>query len=99
MPSVSDEIGLMIASDLPEALDLLEVKRSQDGGPYTSRTRIGWAIIVPLRHRHLGPRATRFFVKVDTDLQQMVEGFYSRVFSESIAESKTELFQDERRFM
>ncbi|KAL9986036.1 hypothetical protein ACROYT_G000097 [Oculina patagonica] len=99
LPSVSAEIGLLIASDVPEALDSLEVKNSQDGGPYASRTRIGWVVNGPLRRHHQGPRAASFFVEVDTELQEMVEGFYNRDFSESIADSKTELSQDERRFM
>ena len=99
LPNVSAEIGLLIASDVPEALDPLEVKISQDGGPYASRTRIGWAVNGPLKRHHQGPRVTSFFVKVDAELQEMVEGFYNCDFSESIADSKTELSQDERRFM
>ena len=34
IPEVVAEIGLLIASDVPKALDLLEVKHSQNGGPY-----------------------------------------------------------------
>ena len=33
LPNVSAEIGLLIASDVPEALDPLEVKNSEHGGP------------------------------------------------------------------
>lgn len=40
---------LLIASDVPEALDPLEVKNSQHGGPYTTRTRLGWAVNGPLK--------------------------------------------------
>ena len=36
LPKVDAEIGLLIASDVPEVLDPLEVKHSQDGGPYAS---------------------------------------------------------------
>lgn len=41
IPQVVAEIGLLIASDFPKALDLLEVKHSQNGGPYATRTRMG----------------------------------------------------------
>ena len=51
IPHVDTEIGLLIASDVPEALDPIEVKHSQNGGPYAAGTRIGWAINGPL-----GPR-------------------------------------------
>ena len=48
LPNVSAEIGLLIASDVPEALDPLEGKNSEHGGPYASRTRIGWVVNGPL---------------------------------------------------
>ena len=99
MPSVKAEIGLLIASDVPEALDPLEVKHSKDGGPYATRTRLGWAVNGPLtRYHHSSCRAS-FFVKDDTQLQQMIGNFYNRDFSESIADGKMELSRDERRFM
>jgi len=75
LPNVSAEIGLLIASDVPEALDPLEVKNSEHGGPYASRTRIGWVVNGPLGRYHQGSHATSFFVKADTELQQMVEDY------------------------
>ena len=38
---VDAEIGLLIVSDVPEALDPVEIRYSENGGPYASRTRIG----------------------------------------------------------
>ena len=37
-------MGLLIAADVPEALDSLEVNPSHEGSPYTTRTCIGWAV-------------------------------------------------------
>ena len=37
IPQVDAEIGLLIASDVPEALDPVEMRHSRDGGPYASR--------------------------------------------------------------
>ena len=99
LPNVSAEIGLLIASDVPEALDPLEVKHSEHGGPYASRTRIGWVVNGPLGRYHQGPHSTSFFVKADTELQQMVENYCNLDFNESIADIRTDLSQDERRFM
>ena len=97
--NISAEIGLLIASDVPEALDPLEVKNSEHGGPYASRTRIGWVVNGPLGRYHQAAHSTSFFVKADTELQQMVENYYNLDFNESIADNSTELSQDERRFM
>ena len=74
------------------------MKNSQHGGPYATRTRLGWAVNGPLKRDRRGLRATSFFAKADTELRQMVEDFYNRDFGESIADSKTEPSQEECRF-
>ncbi|PFX26292.1 putative PPE family protein PPE24 [Stylophora pistillata] len=51
------EIGLLIGSDVSEALDPVEIRHSENGGPYASRTRIGWAVNGPLGHRRHGSQA------------------------------------------
>ena len=99
LPTVNAKIGLLIACNVPEALDPLEAKNSQHGGPYATRTHLGWAVNGPLKRNRRGLRATSFFPKADTELCQMVEDFYNRDFGESIADSKTEPSQAERRFM
>ena len=77
-------------SDVPQVLDPLEIKHSQDGVPYASRTRIGWAVNGPLgRHRHYS-QASEFFAKADIQLQRMVEEFYNQDFTDSIVNNKTE---------
>ena len=91
LPTVSAEIGLLIASDLLEALDPLEVKNSKHGGPYALRTRIGWVVNGPLGRYHQGPHSTSVFVKADTELQQMVENYCELGFNESITDNRTEL--------
>ena len=84
------EVGLLIASDVPQVLDPLEIKHSQDGVPYASRTRIGWAVNGPLgRHLHYS-QASGFFAKADNQLQRMVEEFYNQDFTDSIVNNKTE---------
>ena len=99
LPTVNAKTGLLIACNVSEALDPLEVKNSQHGGPYATRTHLGWAANDPLKRNRRGLRATSFFPKADTELCQIVEDFYNRDFGESIADSKTEPSQAERRFM
>ena len=96
---VSAEIGLLTASDVSEALDPVEVKNSEHGGPYASGTRLGWVVNGPLARYQHGSHATSFFVKADTELQQMGEDYYNLDFNESIADKRTELSPDERRFI
>ena len=50
------------------------------------------------RCRH-GSQAVSSFVKVDPQLQHMVENFYNRDFADSFADDTTEMSQDERCFM
>ena len=99
IPHVDAEIGLLIASDVPEALDPVEMRHSRDGGPYASRTRIGWAVNGPLGRCRKGSQTSGFFVKVDPQLQLMVENFYNHGFADTFADDTTEMSQDERRFM
>ena len=44
-------------------------------------------------------RATSFFVKADPELQRMVKDFYDSGFSESSADDRPEMSQEELRFL
>ena len=60
LPNVSAEIGLLIARHVPETLDPLEVKNSEHGGPYASRTRIGCVVNGPLGRYHRGSHTMNY---------------------------------------
>ena len=99
IPQVDAEIGLLIASDVPKALDPVEVKHSQNGGPYATRTRMGWAVNGPLGRLRGRSYTSSFFLKVDPQPQQMVESFYDRDFVDVFPDDMKEMSQDEHRFM
>lgn len=99
LPEVDAEIDLLIACDVPTVFDPLEVRHSEDGGPYASRTSIGWVVNGPLGRHHEGPRATSFFIKADPEFHQMVRDFYNGGFSESRADDKPEMSQEELHFL
>ena len=99
IPQVDAEIGLLIASDVPKALDPVEVNHSPNGGPYATRTRMGWAVNGPLGRMRGRSHTSSFFLKVDPQLQQMVESFYNRDFADVFADGTKEMSQDEHRFM
>ena len=66
-----------------------ETKLSRDGGPYASRTLIGWAVNGPLGRQRHDLQASGFFAKADLQLQRMVEDFYNQDFTDSIINDKT----------
>jgi hypothetical protein len=41
LDQIEAEVGLLIGSDVPEALEQKEIRKSQDGGPYATRTIFG----------------------------------------------------------
>ena len=90
------EIGLLVACDVPTIFDPLEVKHSQNGGPYASRTSMGWVVNGPLGYYHRGPHAASFLIKADPEFHQMVKDFYDSGFSESSADDKPEMSQEEQ---
>jgi len=89
LPCLDTEVGLLLASEVPKALDPLEIKHSQDGGPYASRTQISWAVNSPLGRCHHSSQPSSFLVKVDHQLQQMIEDFYNHDFTDPTIDSKT----------
>ena len=48
LPEIDAEIGLLIGSDVPEALQPMEVCPSENGGPFATRTVLGWVLNGPL---------------------------------------------------
>lgn len=48
LPEINTEIGLLIDTNVPEALEPLQVIRSVNGGPYSIRTVLGWTVNGPL---------------------------------------------------
>ena len=47
VPTIDAEIGLLIGSDVPQALEPLEVRRSDQGGPNATKTTLGWVFNGP----------------------------------------------------
>ena len=95
--NIDAEVDLLIACDVPEALDPQEVRHSQNGGPYASKTILGWTINGPLwspQERHKS-----FSVKTDPEsLIEMIEEYYNRDFNDTASDSPT-LSVDEQRFV
>jgi len=48
IPHIDADVGLLIGSDAPEILEPKQVIPSQNGGPYATRTTLGWVVNGPL---------------------------------------------------
>lgn len=48
LPQIDSEIELLIGTNVPRALEPLEVVCSVDGGPFATRTMLGWTVNGPL---------------------------------------------------
>ena len=98
LPLVDAQIGIFIASDVPKALDPIEVRNSENGGLYATKTLLGWAINGPLFRQNKAKRIENFSVNADVKLNQLMDAIKG-VFNESISDIKTEMSQEEAQFM
>ena len=96
IPSVDAEVGLLIGSDVPEALQPREVRKSKDGGPFATRTIFGWVINGPLGRKG-SQRHIANFVQADAQLNQQFQQFCNREFNDSIYETKMSMSQNDQR--
>ncbi|XP_067047856.1 uncharacterized protein [Acropora muricata] len=93
---IDARVGLLIGHDVPKALEPKEVKESQDGGPYATRTLFGWAINGPLGRNGNATRTTNF-IRRDAELDHMFQRFCNMEFSDSLLDSKREMSLDDKR--
>ncbi|KAK3735155.1 hypothetical protein QZH41_020254, partial [Actinostola sp. cb2023] len=96
IPSIEAEIGLLIGSDAPQILQPKEVRESDNGGPYATRTVLGWVLNGPLG-REKNKAATANFVDSDTELSKQFSEYCNLEFNDSTYEPKTSMSQNDRR--
>ena len=93
---IDAKVGLLIGSDVPEALQPQEIRESKDGGPFATQTIFGWVLNGPLgRKSNHVPTAN--FVEANDQLNRQFEEFCNREFDDSIYESKTLMSQNDQR--
>ena len=84
IPQVYAEIGLVIDSDVPKALDPMKVKHSQNGGPYSTRTRMCWAVNGSLERFRGRSHTSNFFLKVAASLSKWWRAFITMTLFTSL---------------
>ena len=68
IPNTDADASLLIGSDIPEILELKQVIPSQNGGPYATRTTLGWVVIGKLGKVMNANIPTANFIKADLRL-------------------------------
>ncbi len=81
---------------MPQALEPKEVRESQNGGPYATRTLLGWAINGPLGRTGKAKRITNF-VRADTALDHQFQRFCNMEFNDSLLDNERALSLEDRR--
>ena len=98
IPQIDADVGLLIGSDVPEALQPLEVRRSNNGGPFAARTIFGWVLNGPLgRTLNQSPTSNLVDASFKLELNQQFESFCNMEFNDSIYDPKTSLSQNDRK--
>ena len=93
---IDARVGVLIGHDVPKALEPKEVKESQDGGPYATRTLLGWAINGPLGGNGNGACTTNF-IRRDAELDHMFQRFCNMEFNDSLLDNTKEMSLDDKR--
>ena len=96
IPEIDAEVSLLIGSDVPQALEPLEIRRGQRGEPYATRTALGWVVNGPIGRTGSAPHSASF-ITADVQLNEQFEKFCNMEFNDSAFSSKTSMSQEDRR--
>ena len=74
IPRINAEVGLLIGSDVPVVLQPREVRESRNGGPFATRTILGWVLNGPLGRKG-NQISNANFVQANVQLNRQFEQF------------------------
>ena len=84
IPNIDADVSLLIGSDAPEILEPKEVIPSQNGGPYATRTTLGWVVNGPLGKVTNANTRTANFIKADLRLNEQFQSYCDMEFNDSV---------------
>lgn len=96
LPEINAKVELLIGNDVPKALQPIEVRESKDGGPYATRTLLGWTVNGPLNTKG-NCKPTANFIRADANLHEEFERFCNQEFDDAKMDSNATLSQEDRR--
>ncbi|KAL9989490.1 hypothetical protein ACROYT_G004049 [Oculina patagonica] len=94
---IDAEIGLLIGSDVPEALQPKEMRPSENGGPFATLTVLGWVLNGPLGRSTTTKVSTVNFLQGTKTLDEQFHDFCNQEFNDSSYESKTSMSLNDRK--
>ena len=95
LPRIKAEVGLLIGCDAPEALQPREVIESRHGGPYVTRTILGWVVSGPI-HKMDETHVVNF-INAETRLNKQFEKFCNLEFNNSSYSTKAAMSKNEKK--
>ena len=97
LPEIDAEIGLLIGSDVPEALQPMEVRQSENGGPFATRTILGWVLNGPLGRERKATSSTSNFLQTTVNLEQQFKNYCNLEFNDTSYDPKPSMSQNDKR--
>ena len=94
---IEADVGLLIGCDVPEVLEPIEIRRSQNGGPYATRAIFGWVINGPLGRNGTSESTTNFVQAVNVSLEKQFESFCNREFMDTEYSSRPSFSREDNR--
>ncbi len=96
LESIQADIGLLIGSNVLQALQPCEIRQSQNGGPFATRTVLRWVLNGPLgRDQTKIPTAN--FVQANQTLDQQFESYCNLEFNDFKYDAKPTMSQNDRK--
>ena len=96
LPTINSNVGLLIGSDVPEALGPKEIRPS-NGGPYATRAILGWVVNRPLGRIHSSAPATANFVRADAELTEQFRSYCNMEFNDSVYRNDISMSSNDKR--
>jgi len=99
IPNIDADVGLLIGSDAPEILEPKQVIPSQNGGPYATRTTLGWVVNGPLGKVTNTNTCTANLIKADLRLNEQFQTYCDMEFNDLAYSEARSMSANDKRAM
>ncbi len=100
IPSIKADVGLLIGMNAPKLLEPWKIINSQGDGPYAVKTVLGWVVNGLIEHCRTEKDTAVYANHISvSDLANMLVKQYNHDFPEKEYKGKSELSQEDKRFM
>ncbi|KAL0153188.1 hypothetical protein M9458_051515 [Cirrhinus mrigala] len=105
LPTIDAEIGLLMGTNIPKALEPWQVINSEGNGPYALKTALGWVVNGLSQEtgscwigKEVQPAIAVNRISVES-IEHLLVQQYNTDFAERCSEDKPEMSQDDHQFM